>query len=52
MDEIIITEAGKGCLAIHPMCAEDIPLKRHSDICRVTATYTANSFTMPTQEAF
>ena len=42
----------KRCLAAHPMRAEDIPLKRHSDTCRGISTYIATSCTMPTQEAF
>ena len=34
----------KRCLAAHPMRAEDIPLKRHTDTCRGIAIYNAHPF--------
>ena len=42
----------KRWLAAHPMRAEDIPLKRHSDICRGTTAYAYVHSLYPTQEAF
>ena len=42
----------KHCLAAHPMHAEEIPLKRHTDTCSGITTYIAHPLLVPPQEAY
>ena len=42
----------KRCLAAHPMRADEIPLKRHTDTCCGIATYIARPLVVPTQEEY